>query len=119
MAFEKKNGDLAVFKNTKKEKDTQPDYTISGQGLDGLPIKGALWLKKDRNGNTFMAGRIEVDQYLLDKQGGDFRSEGSQGVARGGGSSGHSQQERGGHRQDSYDLNDDIPFARQAFDWEI
>lgn len=109
LAFEKKNGDLAVFKNTKKEKETHPDYTISGQGLDGLPIKGALWLKKDRNGNTFMAGRIEVDQYLLDKHGGDFRSGRDEGVSGRGGGVGHSQQERGGHRQDSYD-DSDVPF---------
>lgn len=111
MAYEKKDGDLAVFKNTKKEKDTHPDYTISGQGLDGKPIKGALWLKKDRNGNTFMAGKIEVDQYLLDKQGGDgFSSGGSQGVARGGGGGDHQEQRGRDSRAPSYDLNDDVPF---------
>lgn len=78
--YEKKPGDLSVFKNDKKEKDTHPDYRINGLTLDGRPMKGALWLKKDRNGNTFMAGKIEVDEYAENKSrgggGSDVRSGG-------------------------------------------
>jgi hypothetical protein len=71
MAYEKKPGDLAVFKNDRKEKDSHPDYIITGLTLDGLPMKGALWLKEDRNGKKFMAGKIEVDEYVEGKQRGN------------------------------------------------
>lgn len=111
MAYEKKPGDMAVFKNDRKERDTHPDYTITGLTLDGKPMKGALWLKEDRNGKKFMAGKIEVDQYLLDKQGGDgFSGGNSQGVARGGGGGDHQEQRGRDSRAPTYDLNDDIPF---------
>lgn len=103
MAYEKKNGDLAVFRNDRKEKDTQPDYTITGLGLDGTPIKGALWLKEDRNGKKFMAGKIEVDQYLIDKSrgggGSDVRSGGEDRVS-------------GRDRERSAFDDSDIPFIR-------
>lgn len=59
--YESKPGDLSVFKNDRKEKDTHPDYRIVGLGLDGQKIRGALWLKKDRNGNTYMSGKVEPD----------------------------------------------------------
>lgn len=59
--YEQKPGDLSVFKNDRKEKDTHPDYRIVGLGLDGQKIRGALWLKKDRNGNTYMSGKVELD----------------------------------------------------------
>jgi hypothetical protein len=112
MAYEKKNGDLAVFKNDRKEKDSQPDYTITGLGLDGTPIKGALWLKEDRNGKKFMAGKIEVDQYLIDKQGGaGFSGGNAGGVSGGGGGRDHQESERRDSRQ-TYDLDSDIPFVR-------
>lgn len=111
MAYEKKPGDMAVFKNDRKERDTHPDYTITGLTLDGKPMKGALWLKEDRNGKKFMAGKIEVDQYLIDKQGGDgFSGGSSHGMARGGGGGDRPEHIGGGDRKGSYDLNDDIPF---------
>ena len=102
MAYEKKNGDLAVFKNDRKEKDTHPDYTITGLTLDGRPMKGALWLKEGRDGKKFMAGKIEVDEYAENK-------------SRGGGGSGSGQggdDRVSGRDRDrpQYDLNDDIPF---------
>lgn len=65
--YEEKPGDLSVFKNDKKTEDRHPDYRIVGTGLDGKKIKGALWLKKDRNGKTYMSGKIEEDTYV--KQG--------------------------------------------------
>lgn len=102
MAYEKKPGDIAVFKNDRKEKDTHPDYTVTGLTLDGRPLKGALWLKEDRNGKKFMAGKIEVDEYAENK-------------SRGGGGSdfGSGRDDRvSGRDRDrpQYDLNDDIPF---------
>lgn len=61
--YEKKPGDISIFRNDRKEKETHPDYRGVGLGVDGQKIKVALWLKKDRNGNTFMAGKIEPDTY--------------------------------------------------------
>lgn len=112
MAYEKKNGDLAVFRNDRKEKDSHPDYTISGLGLDGLPIKGALWLKEDRNGKKFMAGKIEVDTYLIEKNPDQFRGSGTRSVAGGGG--GGDYQEPGGRdlRSQANPFDDGIPFVR-------
>lgn len=95
MAYEKRPGDLAVFKNDRKEKETHPDYTITGLTLDGRPMKGALWLKEGRDGKKFMAGKIEVDEYAENK---------SKGGGEGSGQSG------GGTRTAAYDLSDDIPF---------
>lgn len=105
MAFEKRPGDLAVFRNTRKQEgDNKPDYEITGLTLDGRPMKGALWLKKDRNGKTFMAGNIAVDEYAESKSGGG-----------GGSDSGSGRQDRVSGRdreRQEYDLNDDIPFLR-------
>lgn len=54
MAFEKRDNSGTLFKNAKKEKETHPDYngdvTVNGESYW---ISG--WLKKDRNGNTFMS----------------------------------------------------------------
>lgn len=74
MAYEKKPGDLSVFKNDRKEKDTHPDYRIVGLDLNGRKIKGALWLKTDRNGNKFMSGKIEDDEQQARAEVDAFRS---------------------------------------------
>lgn len=102
MSYERKPGDIAVFKNERREKDSQPNYTISGLTLDGRPMKGALWLKKDRNGNTFMAGNIAVDEYAESKSGGGGRQEPSR--------DGSQDFSRRDDNRPQYDLNDDIPF---------
>jgi hypothetical protein len=105
MAYEKKPGDISIFKNDRKEKDTHPDYRVIGLDLNGDKIKGALWLKTDRNGNKFMAGRIEHD---VPRD--DFRSNDASGVSGRGGGGGYPQSGRGGDSASAYDLNDDIPF---------
>ena len=84
MAYEKKPGDLTVFKNDRKEKDTHPDYTITGLTLDGRPMKGALWLKEGRDGKKFMAGKIEVDEYAERKSGSSGMGSGSSAPVAGG-----------------------------------
>lgn len=108
--YEKKPGDVAIFRNDKKEKDTHPDYRLSGLGIDGLPIKGGLWLKTDKNGQKFFAGKIEVDQYLIDKNPDQFRGASPSGVARGGDLRGNQGSNGAGDYKTSYDINDDIPF---------
>jgi uncharacterized protein (DUF736 family) len=95
MAYEEKPGDLSVFKNDKKTEERHPDYRIIGTGLDGRKVKGALWLKKDRNGKTYMSGKIEEDTYVKPSDGDDSFLARRQGNVAG---------------RDSYDLNDDIPF---------
>lgn len=114
MSYEKRPGDLAVFKNSRKvEGDNKPHYEISGLGLDGLPIKGALWLKEDRNGKKFMAGKIEVDQYLIDKNPDQFRGSGTRSVAGGGGGGDYQESGRGDLRSQADDpFGDSIPFIR-------
>lgn len=100
--YEKKPGDIAVFKNDRKEKDTHPDYTVTGLTLDSRPLKGALWLKKDRNGNTFMAGNIAVDEYA------ESKSRGGGGSETG---SGREDRVSGRDRERSaFDDSGDIPF---------
>lgn len=83
MAYESKPGDISVFKNDRKTADNPnwPDYQIVGLSLDGEKLKGALWLKKDRNGKTYMSGRIELDTYV--KQGEDKFPSGSKGNVAG------------------------------------
>lgn len=51
---EKRDNSGVLFKNSRKEKDTHADYegncTINGQ-----EFWMNAWLKKDKNGNTFMS----------------------------------------------------------------
>lgn len=44
-----------LFKNDRKEKDTHPDYKGSYTNGDGQEFWLSAWLKKDKNGNTFMS----------------------------------------------------------------
>jgi len=56
MAYEQKDGDVAVFKNEKCE-GKQPQY--KGTGLfNGEEIEIALWVK-EANGKKFFAGKIQ------------------------------------------------------------
>lgn len=55
--FEHKPGSFSLFKNTFKEKDTQPDYKGDGKDLDGNDIEISAWLKDGKNGK-FMSCKI-------------------------------------------------------------
>lgn len=94
--YQPKPGDVSVFKNDRKEKDTHPDYRITGLDLNGDKIKGALWLKTDRNGNKYMSGKIEADTYQRE---GEFPA-GDRGADRG---------VSGSDRQPAYN-DSDVPF---------
>jgi hypothetical protein len=61
MAYEAKNGDISVFKNHKKEKDTHPDYTGKAL-LEGETHYVSLWIKKRENGEAFFSGQIQKKQ---------------------------------------------------------
>lgn len=94
-----------------------------------LAIEGSLQTRKwtDKDGvekftTEVMVGRFNGSLTLLGGKEGasdSFSGEGSEGVARRGGGGGHSESTRGGSRASSYDLTDEMPFARQAGDGEI
>jgi len=44
-----------LFKNDRKEKESQPDYKGSYTDGNGSEFWLSAWLKKDKNGNTFMS----------------------------------------------------------------
>lgn len=44
---------FAIFKNNKKEKETQPDYTISVKVDDKYITAGGCWLKDGKTGKFF------------------------------------------------------------------
>ena len=60
MGYEKKDGDVIIFKNDKKS-DKQPDYRGTAQ-VDGKEMKISLWVKDGAKGK-FFSGKIEEDKY--------------------------------------------------------
>ncbi len=63
MAYEN-NGKGVLFKNNRKEKDTHPDYRGNIEFKGGVPYELSAWLKKDKNGNTYMSlsvGDVKAD----------------------------------------------------------
>lgn len=44
-----------LFKNDRKEKETHPDYKGNYTDANGAEFWLSAWLKKDKNGNTFMS----------------------------------------------------------------
>lgn len=63
MAYEN-NGKGVLFKNNRKEKDTHPDYKGNIEFKGGVPYELSAWLKKDKNGNTYMSlsvGDVKTD----------------------------------------------------------
>lgn len=110
MAFELKPGTGNLFKNDKDGNEARPDYKGELKLENGETIRLAAWIKEGQKGK-FMSIRVDKPREQSFSGGRD------EGVARGGGGGGGSQSERSGHRQ-AFDLDDDLPFARPAFDWE-
>lgn len=54
MAYETKDLTGSLFKNTRKEKETHPDYNGSAR-IDGHDYWMSAWLKKDKNGGNYMS----------------------------------------------------------------
>ena len=61
MAYEQKDGDGVLFKETDKKTPTSPDYSGRAQ-LDGVPYRIVGWRKAGKNGRPdFLSLRIEPD----------------------------------------------------------
>jgi len=56
--YELKEGQINVFKNTRKEEGSkQPDYWGKVM-VNGVEKRVSLWLNKSASGNTYMGGQI-------------------------------------------------------------
>lgn len=57
MAYEKRDGDIAVFKEKEKRNDKAPDWKGTAL-LDGVEYQVAFWQKSA----TMLAGKIDVSR---------------------------------------------------------
>jgi hypothetical protein len=53
-----KEGSVLIFKNKNKEKSNHPAY-VGNALINGAHVDIGLWVKKDKNGNSFFAGTIK------------------------------------------------------------
>ena len=62
MAYEKKDGDISIFKNDKGENDKRPD--MRGTALiGGVEYRVSLWTRtSQKDGSKFLSGKIETAQ---------------------------------------------------------
>ena len=54
MAYEQRDNSGALFKNSKREKDSQPNATGNAM-IDGIAYRVSAWTKKDKNGNPWQS----------------------------------------------------------------
>lgn len=85
MAYQQKDGDISVFKETEKRNERAPDWKGTAL-INGQKMEVALWMKGDRG--TMLAGSIKPAQERGERQRDDFRSSGSDRMAGGGSSQG-------------------------------
>jgi len=102
MAYERKPGDIAIFKNTNRQQDTHAEYSGKVLMPDGQEAYVDLWVKEGKSGK-FFSGRVKFPEPKADS----FRGGTSQGVAR------------GGDRRPAFDepLDDEIPFVTAESVW--
>ena len=119
MAYEQRPGDLSIFAETDKKNDKAPDWRgtmiVPDDAKPGDKLEVALWAKGGRG--TMLAGSVKQPRQ---RESGDdgFRGQSDGGVARGGGGGDRQDGQRGNTRTAAYDLSDDIPFVRPAFNAE-
>jgi len=49
----------ALFKNDKGDNEKKPDYTGNYTHSDGVKFRVSAWIKKDKNGNSFMSYKMQ------------------------------------------------------------
>jgi hypothetical protein len=100
MAFEVRDNSGSLFRNERKDKDSHPDYTGNGM-IDGKGYWFSAWIKKDRNGKSFMSlsFKPKEDQHQREQPRKDDRI-----------STGRHSYTPGGKVTRNDDMNDDIPF---------
>lgn len=60
----------AMFRNEKKKRENQPDYTLVGEIRDdenndtGIKIKGGGWVKKSKRGQQYLSVTIKWDDVV-------------------------------------------------------
>jgi uncharacterized protein (DUF736 family) len=54
---------ISIFKNKYKKDEKHPDYKVSIKTEKGFEDYGALWIRKTKNGETFLAGKIGKSEY--------------------------------------------------------
>ena len=59
MAYEAKPGQFSLFKNEKKEKESQPDYNGSGMDLNGQECWISAWVKRPDGKKPFFSISIQ------------------------------------------------------------
>ena len=57
--YEMRPGNGSIFKNTKKEKETHPDYRGTFKHLDGNDYEISLWVKKSAAGNSYFSVAVK------------------------------------------------------------
>lgn len=65
--FQQKPGFGSLFKNTKKEKDSQPDYRGDACTPKGEQVRLAGWIKKDKNGASYLSLKVEEPREQQDQ----------------------------------------------------
>jgi uncharacterized protein (DUF736 family) len=82
MSYEQKDNSGSLFKNTRKEKDTHPDYTGSAL-VNGVPMWLSAWIKRDKNGNAYMSCSFKPkDENAMANLRDDLRAKSPQAPAR-------------------------------------
>lgn len=62
MAYEQKNGQGIIFKNSQKKTEKHPDYTGNMTGLDGKKYGIALWVREGAKGKFFSFAQSEFKE---------------------------------------------------------
>jgi hypothetical protein len=52
-------GSIAVFKNTKRDKETQPLFNVKIDLPDGTKFEAGLWVKTSKSGLEFLGGQLK------------------------------------------------------------
>jgi uncharacterized protein (DUF736 family) len=65
--FEHKPGRLSLFKNDRKETDTQPDYRGDGKLPDGSDVWVSAWIEQGKNGNKYFSLSVQPKDAVTER----------------------------------------------------